>query len=144
MNGCSIVVWGHLGRDPKSGSSNDKPWAIASVALGSKESVCWVKIFAQGKAAEILAEKKKGDFIMVQGKLQAAKTQDGTPCGCDVYAWTIQGMQNTHSAPGSKPAPDPTPAKPATITLPGGTVIPRIEPGWSAVKVRSPADETPF
>ena len=135
MNGCSIVVWGHLGRDPKFGSSNDKPWAIASVALGNKESTCWVKIFANGKAAEILATKKKGDFITVQGKLQAAKTQEGTPCGCDVYAWTIQGMQNTSAGTATRSAPEPPPAKPATITLPGGTVIPRIEPG---------ADETPF
>ncbi len=77
---CQVV--GHLGKDPETRfTSSGDPVASFSVAYtekwGEKEQTTWFRVSAWKKLAEI-AQKylRKGDAVMVVGRMQCRKYQD--------------------------------------------------------------------
>ena len=93
MNVNKVLLAGRLGADPKTGEGKEgKRWAIVNLAVGTGNDTVWVKLFASGKGAEILGEKKKGDTIFVEGQLKQGKDKEGKQQGCDVQVWTVQGV----------------------------------------------------
>jgi single-strand DNA-binding protein len=77
-----VLVMGHLGRDPEVRySKNGKSIANCSIATSYKpqngqEQVTWHKIVAFGAMADQLQACKKGDLVMVTGRLQENVWED--------------------------------------------------------------------
>lgn len=114
----SVTLIGHLGRDPElRHTQNNKAVCGFSMAISRKvkdrdDEVTWVDVTAWDRIAEVVNEYvKKGDPIMVQGRLRLDEWEDKTTGSkrtklC-VVAETVQllGGKSGDSKPKPKPAP---------------------------------------
>lgn len=108
----SVMLLGNLGKDPEVRYTGDN-MAIANFRLATKgrtkDETEWHTCVAFGKTAEVIEKHvKKGDMILVQGRLQTRKWQDNE--GKDRYTTEIVAERMEFaggSGGGSKPAEAP-------------------------------------
>ena len=93
-----VILCGNLGADPEIRTTNGGT-SVATLRLATNERLKtaagdwephteWHRVTAWGKTAENLAQyKKKGDTILVEGRLQTRKWQDDS--GADRYSTEV-------------------------------------------------------
>jgi len=113
------IVSGNLTKDPYIGDGKWGKYAFFTVAsnwkFGDKEGADYVSCSASSRVAESLSSFKKGDNVLVVGKVKSKKSKDGSGTELEVKANSVWMLPDTPSYQAPAPA-QPAPAQPEPQT----------------------------
>ncbi len=110
-NRAHVELAGHVGNPPEiKANKAGKSFARFSIAVntGTKEKpvTSWYQITASGYTFQQAKDLQKGDAVMVEGRMEFKKTEDGKGPYLNIWADLIAQFRRVENAPAAPPAED--------------------------------------